>query len=129
MNETIFSVKKNVIRKNRANVLLYIVRCLLSIFAQTYSPLGTFVFVEEIVTSTQILQTAYGEKPVRETWRTAGVVPSYRNRCFLKVVDTTATSSFDTPYYDFSVVRTLILNKTTYFLTKYIWLGGEVRAL
>ncbi len=29
-----------------------------------------FVFVDEITTSTQILCTAYGEKPVRETWWT-----------------------------------------------------------
>ncbi len=29
-----------------------------------------FVFVDETATPTQILRTAYGEKPVRETWRT-----------------------------------------------------------
>ncbi len=29
-----------------------------------------FVFVNEIATLMQILRTAYGEKPVRETWQT-----------------------------------------------------------
>ncbi len=41
-------------------------------------------------------------------------VHSYRNCCFSKVVHTTVTSSVDTPYYNFSIVRTLILNKIMY---------------
>ncbi len=53
-----------------------------------------------------------------------GGVHSYRNCCFLKVVHATVASSVDTPYYAFSVVSTLILNKSTHGITKYIWLGG-----
>ncbi len=41
----------------------------------------------------------------------AGGVHSYRNCCSSKVVHTAITSSVDTPYYDFSIICTLILNK------------------
>ncbi len=58
-----------------------------------------------------------------------GGVHSYRNCCFLKVVHATVAGSVDTPENDFSVVRTLILNKTMYVLTKYIWPGSKVRGL
>ncbi len=53
-------------------MLLYTVRCLLSIFAQQmiFFDKKYFVFVDETATPTQILHTAYSEKPVRETWRT-----------------------------------------------------------
>ncbi len=44
----------------------------------------------------------------------SGGVHSDRNCCFLKVVHTTVASSIDTPYYDFPVVCTLLINKTTY---------------
>ncbi len=53
-----------------------------------------------------------------------GGVHSYRNCCFLKVVHTTVASKVDTHYYDFSVLHTLTLNKTTRIISKYIWLGG-----
>ncbi len=43
--------------------------------------------------------------------RGPGGVHYYRNCCSSKVVHTTITSSVDTPYYDFSVICTLILNK------------------
>ncbi len=65
-----FFAKQNIVRENRANALLslFVVRCqfLLNIFATG----STFAFVEETATSTQILGTAYNEKPVRKTWQT-----------------------------------------------------------
>ncbi len=39
-----FFTKQNIVCKNRANVLLYTVRCSPSIFARTYSPLGISFF-------------------------------------------------------------------------------------
>ncbi len=47
-----------------------------------------------------------------------GCVHSYRNCCFLKVVHTRVASSVDTIYFDFLVVGTLILNKTSHVITK-----------
>ncbi len=60
-----FFTEQNIVCENRVNLLLYTIRCSMSIFVRTYSQLGIFFyerllrFVEETATSTQILQRVY----------------------------------------------------------------------
>ncbi len=67
-----FFTEENIVGENETNLLLYTVRCLSSIFVWQiiFFTKKYFVFVNETGTPTQILRTAYGEKPVCETWWT-----------------------------------------------------------
>ncbi len=60
-----------------------------SLFAVNFCAMKKyFVFVDETATPTQILYTAYGKKPVRETWQTPFILlcldPSRKRRSFWK---------------------------------------------
>ncbi len=91
-----FFAKQNTVCKNRANMLLYPLRCLSSVDSEWtnffFSTKNSFLFIEETITLTQILQKEYGKKPVHETWRTPTIhyslyviLPSFFHRC-LRIV-------------------------------------------